>query len=151
MMTQGRQGANAYAKTQVTTTTSQQELIVMAYDGILKFLRQGREHLINREFEQKHIYLCKAKSIIEELASTLNMEKGGEIASTLWNLYLFFLQRITEANIANDASKIDEIVPSIEELREGWAQMVVPKDDAEMQALNRRAAVDHSSHLRFTG
>lgn len=151
MTTYGRQGANAYAKTKVTTTTSQQELIVMAYDGILKFLRQGREHLINREYEQKHVNLGKAKAIVEELASTLNMDKGGEIAANLWNLYLYFMQKITEANIRNDASGIDEILPAIEDLRDGWAKMVVPKDDAEMQALNRRAAVDHSSHLRFIG
>lgn len=150
-MTYGKQGASAYAKTKVTTTTNQQELIVMAYDGILKFLRQGREHLLNSEYEQKHVNLSKAKAIIEELASTLNMDKGGEIAANLWNLYVYFLQAITEANISNDPRKIDEIIPAITELREGWAQMVVPKDDAEMQALNRRAAVDHSSHLRFTG
>lgn len=150
-MTYNRTGANAYAKTAVSTTTSQQELIVMAYDGILRFLRQAREHMVNQEFEKKHIFLCKARAVIEELTSTLNMDKGGEIAKTLWNLYIFFMRRITEANFTNNPKFIDEIIPSIEELRDGWAKMEVPKEDAEIQALNKRMASAPSSHLTFTG
>lgn len=150
-MSYDRKGVNAYTKTAVSTTTSQKELIVMAYDGILRFLRQAREHMLNKEFEQKHIHLCKARAVIEELTSTLNMEKGGEIAKILWNLYIFFMQRITEANFTNDPKYLDEIMPSIEELRDGWSKMEVPKEDAEVQALNRRSATSPASHLSFTG
>jgi len=150
-MTSHNLGVNAYAKTKVSTTTNQQDLIVMAYDGILKFLKMGREHLLANEFEQKYNNLCKARAIIEELASTLNMDKGGEIAKNLWNLYLHFMSRITEANIRHVVAPLDEIIPIIEDLRDGWAKMEVSKEDAEMQALNRRAAISPSSHLNFTG
>lgn len=146
-----RTSAGAYAKTAVSTTTSQKELIVMAYDGVIRFLRNGREHALNSEFEQKYINLTKARAIIEELASTLNMEKGGEIAQNLWNVYLYCIEKITAANITNNVSHIDDIIPAIEELREGWVKMEIPKDDAEIQALNRRAAYSPSSHLSFTG
>lgn len=146
-----RATAGAYAKTAVSTTTSQKELIVMAYDGIIRFLRQGREHALNKEYEQKHINLTKARAIIEELTSTLNMEKGGQIAQNLWNLYIYSMEKITSANMTNNVQHIDDILPAIEELREGWAKMEIPKDDAEIQALNRRAAYSPSSHLSFTG
>jgi flagellar protein FliS len=149
-MTYG-QGVNAYTKTQVSTTTSQKELIVMAYDGILRFLRQAREHIENKELEQKYNMLCKARAVIEELATTLNRDKGGIIAANLWNLYMFFLQKITEANFTNNLQCIDDIVPALQELRDGWAQMEVPKDDAEAQALDRRTARDSASHVSVRG
>lgn len=150
-MSYPNQGVNAYAKTKVATTTSQQELIVMAYDGVLRFLRLAVEGINEENFEQKHLNICKARAIIEELASTLNMSKGGVIAANLWNLYLYFMQKMTEANFRNNTKPIEEILPAIEELREGWSKMEVPKEDAELQALNRRAPVSPSSHLSFTG
>lgn len=150
-MTYENRGVNAYAKTKVSTTTSQQELIVMAYDGIIRFLRLARVHMEAREYEPKHINLCKARAVIEELSSTLNMEKGGQIAQNLWNLYIYFMQKITEANFTNNSQCLDDIIPAIEELREGWAKMEISKDDAEVQALNRRASYSPSSHLSFTG
>jgi flagellar protein FliS len=150
-MTYGNKGISAYTKTQVSTTTSQKELIVMAYDGILRFLRQARGHIETNEFEQKHIMLCKARAVIEELAATLNREQGGQIATNLWNLYMFFLQKITEANFSNKVVHIDAILPPIQELRDGWAQMEVPKEDAKAQALDRRASMNETSHLSITG
>jgi flagellar protein FliS len=150
-MTYGRNGANAYAKTQVTTTTNQQELIVMAYDGILRFLKIAKEHMVKEEFEQKHVFLCKARAVIEELSATLNREKGGQIADNLWNLYMFFLKKITEANFSNQPEHLDDILPSIQDLRDGWAEMEIPEEDHAAQALNKTAASRESSHLTFSG
>lgn len=149
-MTYGK-GVNAYTKTQVSTTTSQKELIVMAYDGILRFLRQARAHMEARDFEQKHVMLCKARAVIEELAATLNREQGGIIAANLWNLYMFFLQKITEANFSNDVVHIDGILPAIQDLRDGWAQMEVSKEDTQAQELDRRAHNGSTSHVSVTG
>lgn len=150
---QGAQkGVGAYTKTQVSTTATQQELIVMAYEGIIRFLMQAKQHMADGDFEQKHTYICKARAVIEELASTLNRDEGGEIAANLWNLYMFFLQKITEANFKNDPKPIDEILPSIQDLRDGWAQMEIPKDDVRTQQLNKRQpAEDAVGRVTITG
>ena len=147
----GTGGADAYAKTSVSTTTNQKDLIVMAYDGILKFLRLGREHALAKEYEKKHINYCKARAILEELASTLNMDKGGTIAKNLWNIYVFCMERISTANITNDVKYIDEILPVIEDFRNTWAELEIPKDDAEIQALNKRSATNTSGHWSIRG
>lgn len=131
-------GAGAYTKAQVTTTTNQKDLIVMAYDGILKFLNRGKEHISKEEVEGAHNALIRARDILEELASTLNLDEGGEIAKNLWNLYIFFMQKVTEANLTKDPKIIDEISPSIHELREAWASLEISKDDSKTQALNLR-------------
>lgn len=150
-MTYG-QGMQAYAQTQVSTTTNQKELIIMAYDGVLRFLTQAKEHMQKKEIEPKYNALCKARAIIQELASTLNMEAGGEIARNLWNLYLFFMEKISEANLTNKIEHIDGIMPSIKELRDAWAAIEIPDNDAKVQALNRRVPnVEDTHRVSITG
>jgi len=150
-MTYG-QGVQAYAQTQVATTTNQKELIIMAYDGVLRFLNQAKEHMDNQEIEAKYNALSRARAIIQELASTLNMDAGGEIARNLWNLYLFFMEKISEANLTNQAEHIDGIIPSIKELRDAWSNMELPEDDAEIQAINRRVPSAQETHrVSITG
>ena len=145
-------GAGAYTNAQVTTTTNQKDLIVMAYDGILKFLNRAKEHIARTEIEAAHNTLTRARDIVEELASTLNMEAGGQVAKNLWNLYVFFMQKITEANFTKDPKRIDEVVPVIQELRDAWATMEIAKDDVETQALNHRVlAPDAPRRLSIAG
>ncbi len=145
-------GVQAYTTTQVATTSSQKQLIVMAYDGVLRFLRQALEHMEKGEIEAKHTKLTKARAVIQELASTLNLEEGGEIARNLWNLYMFFMQKITEANFTGDPSHVEGILPAVQELRDAWAEMKVPEDDQKAQALDRRVpAADEGTRLSVTG
>lgn len=149
-MTHGR-GVHAYAQTQVTTT-NQQQLIVMAYDGVLRFLGEAKDHMATKEVEAKYLALFKARAILEELAATLNTEKGGEIARNLWNLYMFFMRKIGEANLVNDPTLIDGILPSIRELRDAWVQMQIPEGDAQAQAQNRRVPSPEIAHrVSITG
>jgi flagellar protein FliS len=109
-------------------------------------LSQAKASMAAQEIEPTHIALTKARAIVEELAGTLNMEAGGEIAKNLWNLYAFFMQKITEANFTKDQSHIDGIVPAIAELREAWASLEISKDDAKTQAINRRVPAAEECH-----
>lgn len=140
------QGARAYAQTQTLAVTSQKQLIVMAYEGVIRFLTRAKEHLAKGEVPEKIQCFERARAVVEELAATLNLEQGGQIAKNLWNLYIFCIQRITEANMTNDMGRVDEILPILKTLRDAWAEMEVPKDDAAAQALNRRMPPPEEAH-----
>jgi flagellar protein FliS len=145
-------GVEAYAETKVATTTNQKDLIVMAYDGILRFLNRAKAEMAAKEIEATHNSLVKARALVEELASTLDMDKGGKFAQNLWNLYLYFFQKITEANLRKDPTIIDEILPIITDLRDGWAGVEIPGDDATAQAANRRVPIATEKHrVSITG
>lgn len=133
-------GVQAYTQTQVATTTNQKQLIVMAYDAVMRFLNRAKDSMARKEIEAAHNDLVRSRAILEELAGTLNMDEGGIIARNLWNLYIFFMQKITEANLTKDPSHVDAILPSIKELRDGWAEMQIAEDDTRAQALNRNVA-----------
>lgn len=144
-MTQNH-GIGAYKTTQVTAGADQKTLIVMAYDGILRFLARAKEHIAAGEVEAAHNALVRSRDIVEELAGTLNMGEGGQVAVNLWNLYVFFMQKISEANLTKDAAHVDGIVPAIRELRDAWASLEIPRDDVKARAINARLPTADEAH-----
>lgn len=112
----------AYKSAQVETLT-QRDLIIQLYLGAEKFLVQAQKAMDNRQIEAAHVNCVKARNIFIELASTLNFEQGAEIAQKLKDLYLFFITRISEANLLKKPEKIDEVLPLIISLREAWEQV----------------------------
>ncbi len=119
--------AQAYFQTQVTTTT-QGNLLLMLYDGAIKFLKQAKEKIQEKNYAQKGILISKAMDIISELDSSLNSQKGGDLANNLHNLYFFCNTRLLKANLHMDVELIDEVVKILSGLRDAFGQII--KDGA---------------------
>ena len=98
-------------------------LVVLLYDGATKFLRQAGVAMRHRNIERSNKALQRGEAIISELLATLDYEKGGEIAASLRDLYLFCQRHLNEARLERDADKIDVVVELLGELREAWAQI----------------------------
>ena len=112
-------GVETYQETTVTTQ-SQGKLIVMLYDGAIKFLRMAIKCIENKDSEGKGKYISKAIDIIFELNTVLDMEAGGEIAKNLRGLYTFMGRHLTLANSTQDPAKIEEVIKLLEELNQSW-------------------------------
>ncbi len=111
----------AYRTTQVQTS-SPAELILLLYDGAIKYCRQAEAHLDNGERELAHNALLRSQDIIDELAVSLDFSAGEEIAQGLSQLYDYMGQRLVEANIHKDKAPITEVAAMLQELREAWAE-----------------------------
>jgi len=111
----------AYRTTQVQTS-SPAELILLLYDGAIKYCRQAEAHLDNGERELAHNALLRSQDIIDELAVSLDFSAGEEIAQGLLQLYDYMGQRLVEANIHKDKAPITEVAAMLQELRETWAE-----------------------------
>jgi len=98
-------------------------LVVLLYDGATKFLRQAAVAMRHGSLERSNKSLQRGEAIIAELLATLDYEKGGEIAASLRDLYLFCQRHLNEARIQRDADKIDVVVELLAELRDAWAQI----------------------------
>lgn len=112
-------GLDTYKEVAVTTQ-SKGRLIVILYDGAIKFLKLAIMELNAGNIENKGLYINKALDIINELNNVLDMEAGGEIAMNLRRLYVFMTQNLSAANIKKDPQKIDEVIKLLEELNQGW-------------------------------
>jgi len=112
-------GINTYQENAVATQT-RGRLIVLLYEGAIKFLRLARKELDAGNYAAKGEYINKALAILNELDSCLDMEAGGKVAQNLRSLYQFMIRHLSEANIRRDGQKIQEVIKCLEELNEGW-------------------------------
>jgi len=115
----------------------------MLYDGAIKFLHQAKVHLTANDMAKKGIAISKALDVINELDSTLNMEKGGSLAGNLHGLYLFCSNHLVKANLKKSATMIDDVIRVLSGLRAAYAQILtLPEAQAAAQqaAANLRAS-----------
>jgi len=114
--------SDAY-KQQSILTAPPGRLVVMLYDGCVRFLFQAAYAMRegNRKVSQER--LRRAEAIIDELRVTLDHDKGGEIAANLDALYGFSRSHLIKAWAEQDAAKIDEVSRLIGELRDAWSQI----------------------------
>lgn len=115
-----------YKKTQVATA-SQGDLLLMLFDGAIRFANQGRQCIVEQDMEQANVKLLRAQDILTELMISLDLDQG-EIAENLYQLYNFIYELLVEANIKKDVDLIDQAVRFLTELRETWRQVVAQVD-----------------------
>jgi flagellar protein FliS len=113
-----RQGRD-YIRSQVETA-SQTQLILMLYDGAIRFLTLGRERMLSHQFEEKNRFLVKGQRVISELLSMLDHTNGGEIATNLQRVYGYMLQRVVHANLTDEPEPIAEVIDLLRDLRTSW-------------------------------
>ena len=101
-------------------TQSRGRLIVLLYDGAIKFLKQAIAEIEKKDWGAKGRFITKALAIIDELDACLDMEGGGQVAANLRGLYDFIRRHLTQANIHRDPQRIREAITILEELNEGW-------------------------------
>ena len=102
-------------------TADQRQLILMLYDGAIRFLKKAVIKIDAQDYEAAHNYLVRSRDVISELLSTLKPEKGGEIGQNLKRIYMYLFNRLVEANLMKDPKVIAEVIRILGTLREGWA------------------------------
>lgn len=117
----GANALNAYQQNSVNTA-SKEKLMLMLYDGLVKFIRVGISGIEEKDINKSNTNFIKAQSIVLEFMSTLNMEVGGEMAKSLFALYDYMHRRLIEANIKKDIDIAKEVLDFAEELKDTFEQ-----------------------------
>ena len=104
-------------------TSSQGKLIIMMYEGAVKFVNLAIEGVDGKDLSKKGLYINKAHDIINELSLALDMKKGGEVAQKLEALYQFILHQLTLANIKSDRKALESIINVLNPLLEAWTEL----------------------------
>ena len=125
---------NPYAGTQAyrdsaVLTASPEQLVVMLYDGAVRFLRQAELAMAEGAFLHSYEKLGRGEAIIDELLATLNMDTG-EIAERLQAIYVFCKRTLIEARLGRDAEKIGHVIALLRSLRDAWAKLAEQASDA---------------------
>lgn len=122
-----------------TTTTSKDRILILLYEGAVRFVQFAREGIQEKRMAAKGEYISKALAIVHELDHALDHKVGGEIAGNLASLYRYMARRLLDANIMDDEGALDEVERLLMVLKGAFeqaahatrgampAQMVVPE------------------------
>ena len=127
-MTPPTASPQTYRENTVLTATPEQ-LVVMLYDGALRFLRRAAAAMQEHEIETSHNELRRAERIVAHLDSVLDYEHDARMAGQLHDVYRFCLAHMRRARFERDASKLAEVGRLLGELRGSWAQIAAGGSD----------------------
>lgn len=111
-----------YRQNSVETSTPTR-MVVMLYDGAIRFLSQALPAMHARQFDRQSEMIGKAQDIIAHLRDTLDFGAGGAVAKHLSGFYGGLLNALTEANIHDRPEQIEQSIAALRELREAWAEV----------------------------
>jgi flagellar protein FliS len=124
-------------------TASPAKLVAMLYDKAIVSLREAIRAIEAGDVQTRFNANKRAGDIIAHLATTLDIERGGEIAANLARLYNFMLSRLVFVDVRNDPEPAREVIALLEPLRESWNQLArgsrpaaSPPDDAAAAGLS---------------
>lgn len=122
---------NQYKQTAVQTA-SPEKLLIMLYDGAIKFANQAKAHIMAKNIEEANTFIIKTQDIITELMYTLDMDY--EISKNLYRIYDFINWRLFQANLKQDASLIEIVVNIMMGLRSTWAEaaLIAKKEERKV-------------------
>lgn len=111
------------------------ELIQMLFDGLIDSLSAAKGHIEHRNIEEKSKALARASRIVVGLQAALDLDKGGDLAANLNELYGYVVRRILHVNIQNDLGALEEVRSLVTEVREAWRQVpsLLPAGTASLQ------------------
>ncbi len=113
---------DAYLESKIAAADPVQ-LVRMLYDGALKSIGEARRQLNAGNIRGRSQAITKATEILSELVSSLDTERGGEIAVRLRQLYDYMLQRMVDANRDQMEAPLIEVANLLNILNVAWEQI----------------------------
>ena len=134
------------------STVDRGRLLLMLYDGCIKFLKHAKIGLETKDIPKFARYLSKSQAIISELMLTLDFERGGEIARDLDRIYDFTLFYLTEANLEKNPGKIQRVIDLVDTIAGAYRQIIEgPAKAAEARAQGEANAAAEEKPAATTG
>ena len=104
-----------------THTVAKTRQVVMLYDGIISFLKQAKDAIAEKRIEDRFLLLQRASKVITGLQSSIDFEKGGDIANILHSFYTNMSMRILSINFEREGAALcDTLIEEIKQMRDVW-------------------------------
>ena len=116
-------GYAAYNQAVVHTTDNKERILLMLYDGAVKFVRLARLGIEKKNAKIRGENISKVMAILTELDCALDREMeedGKDMVKNLSDLYWYMMNRLTIANVKNDTCALDEVESLLRELKDGF-------------------------------
>lgn len=118
-----KQQATQYKEQQVRTA-SKEQLLIMLYDGAIRFTKIAKKAMESGDLQTSNEHLIKAQRIVTEFMVSLDQDTGGDASKGLFQLYEYLHYRLVQANIKKDPDMIVEVTDHLRGLRDTWQQAI---------------------------
>lgn len=116
-----KQGYAAYANNKVTTA-SPADLVLMLYEGAIKFCNIAIVAVESNDIEKAHTNIMKAQKIIIEFQASLDYKYS--TAKDFNEVYTYLLARLREANLKKDKEILEEVLKHLRTMRDTWKEVM---------------------------
>jgi flagellar secretion chaperone FliS len=103
-------------------TSSPTKLVVMLYEGVIRFLQQSISAIESNDLDTKRQAVDRAVAVIQHLQNTLDMDRGGQVAAELDRLYSYIHSRILEGSTKLQIVAFEEAIKLLTLLLSGWEE-----------------------------
>ena len=103
-------------------TASPAELVLMLYDGAIKFCNIAVVAIDAKDIPKAHTNIIKAQKIIDHLRITLDMSYP--VAQDFDNIYAYVAKRLVEANVSKDKEILEEVCTHLRSVRDTWKEVM---------------------------
>jgi flagellar protein FliS len=128
-------GVKDYQSMQILSAKPE-KLILMLYDGAIRFIQQGIKAMEENKIELAHNNLLRSQNIMVELMASLNFEKGGELAVNLFRIYEFMHYTLVQANVKKEAEQLTRVAEQLKMLRESWSQALKKEENGKANGVS---------------
>ena len=98
------------------------ELVSMMYEMLAADLRRAIDAIHAHDIERRTNELLHAQSVLENLQASLNLEAGGEFATSMDRLFFTIRMKLIEAQWKESAEILHEQLLAVETVKTAWAE-----------------------------
>ncbi len=138
-------GYASYSNAVVHTTNNKEQILLMLYDGAVRFVRGARLGIEKKNAKIRGENISKAMAILTELDCALDREMEEGLVENLSNLYHYMMDLLTIANVKNDTGVLDEVERLLSELKDGFAEAA--KKVSACQPVIEKAQMQGGLHI----
>jgi len=116
------QAYQAYSQNNINTN-SNEKLVLMLYEGILRFATFAKKAIQVGEVEKRVQWINRTIDIFSELSNTLDMKNGDDVALYLQGLYQHQIILLSRANSENSEVHLDTVIGVARGLIDAWKEV----------------------------
>jgi len=114
-------------------------LVLLSYEALFKSLGRTRVAIQAGDLAAEADHTGRCMEALIELSSSLNMQKGGQVAQGLASLYMYMMNRLTSGLCSCSTEHVDEVIKLVQDLREGWVKLSTEQRQPEYLTLLKDA------------
>lgn len=114
---------NDMATKSIVMGASSHELITLLFDELDSSLKAAEFFLDHQDLANMRKSVTKASKVLAGLQGSLDLDKGGELAINLAELYGFCIKKLLKANIKPDKETVTTVKGLIAPISQAWSDM----------------------------